>query len=41
MKKIKEFVKEHTKKIIGGTALTVITLGIYGVFKIVKHKKES
>ena len=41
MNKVKEFAKTHLKKIIGGAVLTVVTFGIYGVYKICKGKGES
>ena len=41
MDTIKRFIKTHLKKIIGGAVLTVITFGIYGVYKVCKNKVES
>lgn len=41
MKKMKEFVKTHLKKIIIGVILFVITLGGYGLYKVFKGNGES
>ena len=41
MEKIKEFVKQHAKKFIGGAILTAITFGIYAIYKIITGKKEE
>ena len=41
MKKAKEFIKTHVKKFIVGGVLMVCTLGIYGVYKLIKIKMEE
>lgn len=32
-----EFIKEHAGKIVVGLALTVVTLGVYAVIKIIRN----